>query len=250
MPEMGCVRETTFLVASQAALHGCSILEHARFIFLSAPRKENLASFRRCPDYLMKGASSRADSWLQKQSRFKTMRLIIIYPPSGLMSSPDTALHILYSNHHGWLHGWLRVRLGNAADAADLAQDTFVRLLQRTERLELKAPRAFLRTVARGLVIDHWRREEIERAYRDTLALLPEAEAPSEESRALILELLENIARLLEGLKPKVRKAFLLAQCEGLTHKQIAERMELSLRTVERYVAEALYHCYLLRYEA
>lgn len=51
---------------------------------------------------------------------------------------------------------WLRSKLGNAADAADLAQDTFVRLLQRREQLELHTPRAFLRTVARGLVIDHW----------------------------------------------------------------------------------------------
>ncbi|MNC83368.1 putative RNA polymerase sigma factor FecI [compost metagenome] len=65
-----------------------------------------------------------------------------------------------------------------------------------------------------------------------------------------MLELLERIARMLEGLKPKVRKAFLLAQCDGLTHKQIAEQMGLSLRSVERYVADALYHCYVLRFES
>lgn len=139
-------------------------------------------------------------------------------------------------------------RLGNAADAADLAQDTFVRLLQRTERFELKAPRAFLRTIARGLVIDHWRREEIERAYLESIAHLPEALAPSAEARVLVLELLEDIARLLEGLKPKVRKAFLMAQCDGLTYNLIAQQMGISLRSVERYVAEALYHCYVLRY--
>ncbi|MNN39039.1 putative RNA polymerase sigma factor FecI [compost metagenome] len=144
------------------------------------------------------------------------------------MSSPEFAVQVLYSHHHGWLTTWLRSRLGNAADAADLAQDTFVRLLQRTERLELKAPRAFLRTIAH----------------------LPEAQTPSAESRALVLELLERIARMLEGLKPKVRKAFLLAQCDGLTHKQIAEQMGLSLRSVERYVADALYHCYVLRFES
>ena len=58
-----------------------------------------------------------------------------------------------------------------------------------------------------------------------------------------------RIARLLEGLKPKVRTAFLLAQCEGLSHKAIAEQMGISLRSVERYIADALYHCYQLRYE-
>ncbi len=99
-------------------------------------------------------------------------------------------------------------------------------------------------------MIDHWLREEVERAYLETIAHLPEAETPSAESRALVLELLESIARMLEGLKPKVRQAFLLAQCEGLTHIQIAHRMGLSLRSVERYVADALFHCYTLRYQA
>lgn len=163
--------------------------------------------------------------------------------------APNDSVHTLYSHHHGWLHNWLRSKLGNAADAADLAQDTFVRLLQRREALELSAPRAFLRTVARGLVIDHWRREELHRAYLEALAQVPEDQAPSVETRELLLELLERIARLLDGLKPKVRRAFLLAQCDGLSHKQIAEHMGVSLRSVERYVADALYHCYLLRYE-
>src|SRR5690606_14265527 len=111
------------------------------------------------------------------------------------MPSRDS-VHTLYSHHHGWLYIWLRSTLGNAADAADLAQDTFVRLLQR-EQLELSAPRAFLRTVARGLVIDHWRREELQRAYFEALAHLPEAQVPSAQTRELMLELLERIAHML-----------------------------------------------------
>jgi len=169
--------------------------------------------------------------------------------PSTEYISCEPVVQTLYSAHHSWLNRWLRSRLGNAADAADLAQDTFVRLLQKTERLELKAPRAFLRSIASGLVIDHWRREEIRRAYLESIAHLPEALAPSAEARMLVLELLEEIARLLDGLKPKVRQAFLLAQCDGLAHKQIALQMGVSLRTVERYIAQALYHCYVVRYE-
>lgn len=113
---------------------------------------------------------------LQIPQRFNTMRLIIIYAALGwrsAMSSPHAALRLLYIDHHGWLNTWLRNKLGNAADAADLAQDTFVRLLNRHELLELKAPRAFLRTVARGIVIDHWRREELERAYLEPSRIYP-----------------------------------------------------------------------------
>ena len=165
------------------------------------------------------------------------------------MSSPHLTVQALYSEHHGWLKNWLRSKLGNAADAADLAQDTFLRLLGKGDSLELHTPRAFLCTVARGLVIDHWRREELERAYLEALAQVPEATAPSPEERELILEVLERIALMLDRLKPKARTAFLLAQCEGLTHKEVAAQMGISLRSVERYVADALYQCYLLRFD-
>ncbi|MBD1550109.1 sigma-70 family RNA polymerase sigma factor [Pseudomonas typographi] len=162
---------------------------------------------------------------------------------------PSTCVHTLYQHHHGWLYHWLRSRLGNSADAADLAQDTFVRVLQKPQRPALMAPRAFLGTIARGLVIDHWRREELRRAYLQSLALLPPAQVPCPQTRELLLELLEQVARMLDGLKPRARLAFLLAQCDGLSHAQIAGQLQVSVRTVERYVADALYRCYLLRYE-
>lgn len=165
-----------------------------------------------------------------------------------------------YDEHHAWLTAWLRRKLGCPHSAADLAHDTFVRLLgsrdgehgqahaQEHSRERLREPRAYLATVARGLVIDHWRHLALERAYLDALAQLPEAQTPSTEERALLLELLVRIDTLLDGLRAPVRAAFLLAQIEELPHAQIAQRMGVSQRSVERYVAEALLHCYSLRY--
>jgi RNA polymerase sigma factor (sigma-70 family) len=63
------------------------------------------------------------------------------------------------------------------------------------------------------------------------------------------MQCLERIAQLLDGLKPTVRDAFLLYQLGGLTHAQIAERLGVSSRTVERHVANALLHCYRLCFE-
>jgi hypothetical protein len=42
---------------------------------------------------------------------------------------PSLPFESLYAEHHGWLHGWLRKKLGNAGDAADLAHDTYLRIL-------------------------------------------------------------------------------------------------------------------------
>lgn len=163
---------------------------------------------------------------------------------------PDTAGHAqldaLYREHHGWLSGWLRQRLNNSADAADLAQDTFVRVLLARSAANLREPRHYLATIARGLVIDLYRRRSLEQAYLDVLASLPEAVQPSLEEQALMLEALLQIERMLDGLGARVKQTFILSQLEGLGYAQIAQRLGISLRTVNNHMAKAMEHCCLM----
>lgn len=159
--------------------------------------------------------------------------------PPPCTASPDLAT--LYSDHHGWLQDWLRRRLGNAFDAADLAHDTFLRLLRSLE--PVREPRAYLTTIAHGLVVNHWRRQDLERAYRETLATVADTQAPSPEEGALLLEALCELDALLNQLNPKARTAFLLAQLEGYTYIEIAARLDVSERMVKKYMAQAMLHC-------
>jgi RNA polymerase sigma-19 factor, ECF subfamily len=158
-------------------------------------------------------------------------------------TSSQRALHALYVDHHGWLQGWLRRKLGCADNAADLAHDTFLRILQKREPQILREPRAYLTTIARGLVINLWQRQALERVYLEELALLPESEAPSEESRLLIFEALLQIESLLRTLPPAVRSAFLLSQLDGLGYAEIADRLGISTRTVKRHMVVAFEQC-------
>lgn len=164
------------------------------------------------------------------------------------MSSADRSLnlhvHNLYCEHHGWLHRWLDRKLGNTSDAADLAHDTFVRLLTRQSATSLGAePRALLTHIAKGLVIDRWRRQDVERAYLETIAHLPEPEVPSPEIRWLILEALYRIDAMLSVMPDKARRAFLMSQLDGMTYSQIAEALDVSLITVKRYMRDAFLAC-------
>ena len=163
-----------------------------------------------------------------------------------MSSVSSSAIAELYFDHHHWLQGWLRKKLGCPHHAADLAHDTFMRLLRPGERAaEARAPRAYLATIARGLLIDHWRRQDIERAWLDTLAALPEPLAPSPEARALLLETLLRIDALLDQLPPRVREAFLLAQLDGLTYREIGAQLGVGERMVKKYMARAMAHCLL-----
>lgn len=159
-----------------------------------------------------------------------------------------TEVDLLYQTHHAWLRGWLWARVGCRENAADLAQDTFIRLLRARQASPLKEPRAYLSSIARGLMIDQFRRRALERAYQDSLACVPEDEAPSEEQRLIILDTLERLDRALHQLKPRTRQAFLLAQLDGLSILQIAEHLQVSRATVERDLARALGVCYRMRY--
>lgn len=157
------------------------------------------------------------------------------------------AVQQLYLEHNGWLRGWLCRRLGCTQSAADLAQDTFLRLLGKERELSpLRDPRAYLSTIAHSLLVNHWRRLAIERAYLESLAQQTERYVPSPEERELIMATLLQIDAMLRRLPGKVREAFLLAQLDGLTYAQIAARLGVSERMVKKYMAQAMLHCLTL----
>jgi len=167
---------------------------------------------------------------------------------SSSEQAATAAVQHIYEAHHGWLYGWLRRRLGNSADAADLAQETFVGLMTTHRRRAmpvLAEPRAYLTTIAKRLMVDMYRRHALEHAYLEALAAMPPRHAPSEEHRLIVLQTLREADALLAALPDKVRAAFLLSQLDGLTYEQIGAEMGVSLRTVKRYMAEAFKHCIL-----
>ena len=158
------------------------------------------------------------------------------------MSSPSAAdpVHTLYVDHHAWLQSWLLRKLGNTHQAADLTQDTFVRVIAGQQVEAIREPRAYLTTLAQRVLYNFWRRRELEQAWLDALATVPEDMAPSPEDYALVREAIEAIDLWLEGLPPKARQVFLLRRLDGMKHTEIAEVMGLSVATVERYMKQAL----------
>lgn len=157
----------------------------------------------------------------------------------------DVSYESLYREHRSWLLSWMRARLGHCSDrAADFVQDTFVRILQSGAiAAEITQPKSYLATIARGLMVDHFRRNDIEQAYLAELAHMPEALQPSPEERAILLETLLTIDRMLDGLGPKVRQAFLLAQIDGLDYATIAEELDVSVSSVKQYMRKAVLQC-------
>ena len=103
-----------------------------------------------------------------------------------------------------------------------------------------------LTTIAKGLAVNYWRRQDIERAYLDLLATLPADLAPSPEERLLVLEALHQADAMLARLSHKARRAFLMHQVDGSTYAEIALELCVSDRMVRKYVAQAMLQCLAL----
>src|SRR5690606_14230941 len=109
----------------------------------------------------------------------------------------------------------LRRKLGEMEHAADLAHDTFERILRADLGPVVAAPRAYLTTVAQRLAISHFRRAAVQRAFLEALAARPEATAPSPEQQLQFQQSLLAILEVLDGLSLRTRRIFLLAQFDG-----------------------------------
>ncbi|PWB32352.1 RNA polymerase subunit sigma [Pseudomonas sp. SDI] len=168
-------------------------------------------------------------------------------PPA---SSPQDEMHALYRDHSQWLRGWIRRRLGDADRAADITQDTFLRLISSALRQPLTEPRSFLATVARRVMIDQLRRRNLEQAYLAFLASQPLLEECSPEQRLLMLETLMQLNTMLDGLGQNVRDTFIYVQLDGLTYPEIAQRLGVSVSSVTKYMAKATERCLLFAFDA
>lgn len=180
------------------------------------------------------------------------------FVPARPISHHEQVGH-LYSQHHSWLYAWLCKKLGCSHRAADIAQDTFVRLfsLSGSPALTLNQPRGFLTTTATRLIIDAARRKKVEQYYLDNYSYyhgggIPgfEHTAPSAEELVIITETLVAIVQMLEALPEKCQRAFLMSRLDGMRHAEIAEALGVSKSSVKQYMAKAMLHCYQLAYSA
>ncbi|GFE75462.1 sigma-70 family RNA polymerase sigma factor [Novosphingobium sp. TCA1] len=155
----------------------------------------------------------------------------------------------LYDQHVDWLRAWLHRRTRCPHRAADLAQDTYCRLIEKSAELRIETPRTFLATVARRLLVDDIRRRDVERAILDAQALhAANGEEITPERIVEAAQFLDTVLRVLDSLPEQARETFLLRRIEGLAQSDIAERLGISISTVKRHIAAAYAACVTVAY--
>ena len=152
----------------------------------------------------------------------------------------------LFAEHRGALQSFFRRRIRSKADAADMAQEVYLRMLRISNQAAIRDPVPYLYTVANNLVKEHAvldRRQasgiDIEQvATHEQLETLPAFDGE--------LDAAQRVARLqvvLEQLRPRWQAAVELRFTHGLPYREIALRLGVSRQMAKKYVAQALLHC-------
>jgi RNA polymerase sigma factor (sigma-70 family) len=166
--------------------------------------------------------------------------------PSRKARSPRPApaldsVSALYRTHGSWVVAFLARRFGRDL-AEDLAQETFLRLA--AQPVDWKHPKALLARIAINVALDHLRREQAQKRPRLVAAEdYPEPSTPPDQHEALLHR--EVVAKLPRNL----RDVYVLSRFAGMTYPEIAERLGLSVKAVEKRMTQALRLC-VARYRA
>jgi RNA polymerase sigma factor (sigma-70 family) len=150
----------------------------------------------------------------------------------------------LCERYYRELERFLLRRVHSPDIAADLTQETYLRLLRARDTEKIEDVRGFLFTIASNLARDHLRqRSRFSRLDGGPLhASFPSAEV-SVESRIEAQQQVDRLQQAMEELPPKTRAVFILYRVDGLSYRNIAAALDISPRTVEYHLRQALIQC-------
>lgn len=139
-----------------------------------------------------------------------------------------------------YLHG-----LGLSSDIDDVVQETYVRLLRARERGEIISPRGLLFATARNAARDLFRR----RATANTIPITESVEtrvfddAPNAAETASRRQEADLLVEAIAELPARCREILVLRKFEYLSHREIADKLGISVHTVEAQLTKALHRC-------
>jgi RNA polymerase sigma factor (sigma-70 family) len=145
------------------------------------------------------------------------------------------------------LKRFLRRFIKSREGADDLAQEAFLRAFAAESNRAIESPKAFLFKVARNLALNELARQSS--ATITTLGDFEGQEVLEDSSQAAVddavdgRERIRMLARAIAALPPQCAKVFILRKMQGLSQKEIAARLNISVRTVENHVALGLVRC-------
>jgi RNA polymerase sigma-70 factor (ECF subfamily) len=143
----------------------------------------------------------------------------------------------VWETFHAPLQQFIRRRVSDDATAEDLLQDVFLNIHQHVDTLrDVKKLESWIYQVTRNAIIDYFRSTRTTTTLEEPEALQPAEDLPDED---VISELFPSVRAMVTSLPAQDRQALILTEYQGLTQKELAERLGLSLSGAKSRVQRA-----------
>jgi RNA polymerase sigma factor (sigma-70 family) len=149
----------------------------------------------------------------------------------------------LFREHNRALIAFLASRLDSVAEAQEVAQEAYVRLLRLENPEQVGFLRAYLFRIASNLAVDRLRQRNVRSDAAEEELFEEWLDTPVPERRALAVDQLRLVREALRELPRKTSAAFVMHAIEGRGFDAIARTMKLTERMVRYHVARAMAHC-------
>lgn len=160
-------------------------------------------------------------------------------------SSKQSFVSSIASRYGERLRSFLTKRLRNEADAPDLAQEVFLRLMRIQHHETIRSPEAYLFTVASHVLHQHTLKQSATPPSVDISELFTELDLASNDdpaSKADVAQRIERLERSLKELPPKVSTTLMLHRFAGFSIEEIGQHLGVARPTAKKYLARALTH--------
>lgn len=157
----------------------------------------------------------------------------------------DSAISEAYLDTRKSLRRFIGKFGANASEVEDIAQEALACAMKAESDRPIENPKAYLFRVARNLALRHRVPRGagvIEEIESEALAEIP-ADMPSIEDQIISRERLALLANALETLPPMCRRVFLMRKVYGYSHQETADRLGISVSTVEKHLGKGFARC-------
>ena len=126
-------------------------------------------------------------------------------------------------------------------EAKDIVHEVFAKLWASREQLEITSSLAgFLYTASRNIVLNQITRKKVEGKYFDSILKFLEHPQTVTDHKVRENQLIALIEKEIAALPPKMREVFELSRKHHLSHREIAEKLDISEQTVSKHITNAL----------
>lgn len=159
-----------------------------------------------------------------------------------LQKSDKVAFYNIYERYCSRLYGFVLRYIKVEADAEELVQEVFVKIWESRNKINTHSSfESFLFTIAYNSTITLLRKRANEQKYLEHLKSIQQIQnAPDLIDEIQFKELNEKVKTLLNELTPRQKEVFHLSREEGLTHIEIAQKLDISVNTVKKHMVNTL----------